>query len=95
MQRVDRAICLALLKRGGVPNQFTSHAVKNGILALAVDGEFEVWRDTLEEPLFSVEIVDCCKPHVVRYHNDVAEQKASPLRHSFNLEGPSAQAHGS
>lgn len=45
--RVDRAIRLALLRRGGVPDQFTSHAVRNGVLTLAVDGEFEV-RDAVK-----------------------------------------------
>ncbi|CAM9092784.1 unnamed protein product, partial [Hapterophycus canaliculatus] len=40
--RVDRAIRLALLRRGGVPDQFTSHSVRNGVLTLAVDGEFEL-----------------------------------------------------
>jgi len=40
--RVDRAIRLALLRRGGVPDHFTSHAVRNGVLTLVVDGEFEV-----------------------------------------------------
>ncbi|CAM9407374.1 unnamed protein product [Ectocarpus sp. 12 AP-2014] len=40
--RVDRAIRLALLRRGGVPSQFTSHTVKNGVLTLTVNGEFEL-----------------------------------------------------
>lgn len=42
VRRVDRAMRLALLRRGGVPSQFTSHIVRNGVLTLAVQGEFEV-----------------------------------------------------
>lgn len=44
--RVDRAIRLALLRRGGIPSSFTSHAVRDGALSLAVEGEFEV-RNTM------------------------------------------------
>lgn len=39
--RVDRAMRLALLTRGGVPTEFTSHNVRNGVLTLIVEGEFE------------------------------------------------------
>lgn len=48
VKRMNRAIRLALLRRGGVPNHFTSHIVRNGVLTLTVDGEFEV-RDTVRE----------------------------------------------
>lgn len=50
VRRMNRAIRLALLRRGGVPNHFTSHVVRNGVLTLTVDGEFEV-RDTFGEPV--------------------------------------------
>ena len=40
--RVDRAVRLALLRRGGVPQQFTWSSVRNGVLTLAVEGEFQV-----------------------------------------------------
>lgn len=42
LPRVERAIRLALLRRGGVPSQFTSHVVSNGVLTLLVEGEFQV-----------------------------------------------------
>lgn len=40
--RVERAIRMALLRRGGIPSQFTGHHVHNGVLTLVVAGEFEV-----------------------------------------------------
>ncbi|CAM9413292.1 unnamed protein product [Laminaria digitata] len=40
--RVDRAVRLALLRRGGVPQQFSSSSVRNGVLTLAVEGEFQL-----------------------------------------------------
>lgn len=42
VRRMNRAIRLALLRRGGAPNHFTSHVVRNGVLSMRVDGEFEV-----------------------------------------------------
>lgn len=60
--RVDRAIRLALLRHGGVPNLFTSHAVHNGMLHLTVKGEFEVseglWASLLLLPSFAMTL-DC------------------------------------
>lgn len=40
--RVERAIRLALLRTGGVPREFTSHTIQNGVLTLFAAGEFEV-----------------------------------------------------
>lgn len=42
LPRVERAIRLSLLRRGGVPSQFTTHVVSNGVLTLLVEGEFQV-----------------------------------------------------
>lgn len=44
LPRVERAIRMALLRRGAVPSQFTAHVVSNGVLTLLVEGEFQVCR---------------------------------------------------
>lgn len=87
MLRVDRAIRLALLRRGGVPTQFTRHAVKNGALALAVDGEFEVRRGISGESYFGLNPLTVSQ---VSFMATMTEQKSHPS-HSVDLEGPYAQ----
>ncbi|CAM9103499.1 unnamed protein product [Discosporangium mesarthrocarpum] len=42
VSRIERAIRLALLRREPLPMHFTSHSLRNGVLHLVVEGEFEL-----------------------------------------------------